>query len=534
MKFRTKIWMLPLSAALIFLIGVAMSYFVGASTMRALDRLGRTEAPALQQLRMAQQGVEQFRLLLESAAVEGDADKLKEVQASVDRTRSVIARLGEIEGRAQEAERLRAAFDTYQAGALGAAKAMLAKSDAGADVKRMQAAQATLEGQLKASLEQAVAMTDGLQAEAVRGVQTSLWVTLAIGIAVLLVLGVASYLVINSVWRDLGEEPGTLRLMTRRIAEGDLRMQGRVEAGDDRSLNAAITAMATRLRDTVGTIRGASESIATASSEIAAGNVELSARTDASAANLQHTASSIAQLTINVQQSAEAAREASRLASAASAAAQRGGSIVSQVVANMDEISGASRQIAEIIGVIDGIAFQTNILALNAAVEAARAGEQGRGFAVVAAEVRNLAQRSASAAREIKELIGKSSAKVDGGARLVRDAGEAMGEIVSGVQKVNAMIGDISTAATAQSASIGEVHRSAGELDTMTQQNSALVEEAAAAAGSMRELAGSLKSMVDSFRVGEDQAGGFVAPAFGAAGSQGAPRLPMAPAFSRR
>jgi methyl-accepting chemotaxis protein len=178
----------------------------------------------------------------------------------------------------------------------------------------------------------------------------------------------------------------------------------------------------------------------------------------------------------------------------------------------MDEISAASRRIGDIIGVIDGIAFQTNILALNAAVEAARAGEQGRGFAVVAGEVRTLAHRSATAAREIKDLIATSSGKVEGGARLVQDAGQAMGEIVAGVQKVHAMIGEISTGATAQSATIGEVHASANHLEQMTQQNSALVEEAAAAAGSMRDLAGRLKSVVDAFRVGnEHQAGGLPA-----------------------
>ncbi|MBC7468656.1 MAG: chemotaxis protein [Ramlibacter sp.] len=269
--------------------------------------------------------------------------------------------------------------------------------------------------------------------------------------------------------------------------------------------------MAGRLRETVGTIRDASESIAQASSEIAAGNANLSARTEASASNLQQTASSIAQLTVSVQQSAEAAREASRLAGVTSEAAHRGGEIVAQVTSNMNEISAASRKIGDIIGVIDSIAFQTNILALNAAVEAARAGEQGRGFAVVAGEVRTLAHRSASAAREIKELITTSTHKVDGGARLVQDAALAMGEIVTGVQRVTTMIGAISTEAAAQSSSIREVHSAANQLDQMTQQNSALVEEAAAAAQSMREQAGRLKSVVDAFRVGDHRGSGGLA-----------------------
>ena len=501
MKFRTKIWMLPLSAALVFVIGVAVSYMVGATTLGALNRLSQVDGPALQQLRLAHRGVEQFRLLLQSAAVEGDADQLKEVQASVDSTKAVLEGLRAIEGKSQIAVELTAAYQQYHVAALGATKAMLGKADAADEIKKMQAAQGTLDALLARNLEQAVVLTDSLQAQAVRGVETALWVTLAIGAAVLGVLGVASRLVINSVWRDLGEEPATLHSQTRRIADGDLQLEGSVAESDGRSLNAAIGSMAGRLRDTVSTIRHASESIATASSQIAVGNAELSVRTEASAANLQQTSASIAQLTVSVQQSAESAREASLLAGAASEAAQRGGDIVAQVVSNMNEISQASRKITDIIGVIDGIAFQTNILALNAAVEAARAGEQGRGFAVVASEVRSLAHRSATAAREIKELITTSTDKVDGGSRLVRDAGQAMGEIVTGVQRVNAMIGGISTAATEQSRSISEVHRAANHLEHMTQQNSALVEEASAAAGSMRDLAGQLKNVVDAFRV---------------------------------
>ena len=511
MKFRTKIWMLPLGAALVFAIGVAASYVVGARTLHALNRLSTVDAPALQQLRLAGQGIEQFRLLLQSAAVEGDADRLKDIQVSVDRTRAAVERLATLEGKSQLAGELLAAFERYQVTALGVAKAMLGHTDAGDQVGRMQSAQATLDALLKRDLEQAVAVTDALQEQAVHGVGTGLWVTLGIGVAVLALLGLASKFVIRSVWRELGEEPDTLHLLTRRIADGDLQLEGRPATGDDRSLNAAIATMAGRLRETVGTIRDASESIAQASSEIAAGNANLSARTEASASNLQQTASSIAQLTVSVQQSAEAAREASRLAGVTSEAAHRGGEIVAQVTSNMNEISAASRKIGDIIGVIDSIAFQTNILALNAAVEAARAGEQGRGFAVVAGEVRTLAHRSASAAREIKQLITTSTHKVDGGTRLVQDAALAMGEIVTGVQRVTTMIGAISTEATAQSSSIREVHSAANQLDQMTQQNSALVEEAAAAAQSMREQAGRLKSVVDAFRVGDHRGSGGLA-----------------------
>jgi methyl-accepting chemotaxis protein len=504
-KFRTKIWMLPISATLVFLVGIAISYLVGARTLSALNQLRQVDAPALQQLRLVDQGVEQFRLLLQAAAAEGDADKLKEVEASVERTRAVLKALSAIDGKSGVATVLQSAFHGYQDVALQAARAMLARADSAEHVKRMQSAQARLDAVLKRDLADAVARNEMLQAQAAGGVQTALAVTLAIGLVVLLVLGCASTLVIRSVWRDLGEEPATLRALTHRIAEGDLQLDGLAGKGDGRSLNDAIAAMARRLRDTVGTIRDASQSIATATSEIAAGNSNLSARTEASASNLQQTAASIAQLNVTVRESADTAHKASQLAGVASEAAQRGGTIVAQVVSNMQEISVASRQIGEIIAVIDGIAFQTNILALNAAVEAARAGDQGRGFAVVAGEVRNLAQRSAGAAREIKDLITRSREKVEGGARLVQEAGDVMGEIVGGVQRVNAMIGDISTQASAQAAGIGEVHRAVDELDTMTQQNSALVEEAAAAANSMGELADRLQRVVDAFRVGEQR-----------------------------
>jgi methyl-accepting chemotaxis protein len=501
-KFRTKIWMLPFSAGLVFVVGLAISYFVGTGTLAALHRLSQEEAPALQQLRLAQQGVEQFRLLLQAAAAEGDADKLKDLSDAAARNRSVLQALGAIAGKEEVARRLQPAAEEYEAAGVGAAKAMLAKTDPTQPVQRMQAAQTQLDGLLQAELKQAVASNDALQATAERGVEKALWVTLGIGLAVLAVLGVASSLLIRSVWRELGDEPGTLRLMTRRIAEGDLQLDAGARQAAAGSVHAAIVSMATRLRSTVATIRDASTSIATASNEMASGNAELSNRTEASAVNLQQTAASIAHLRERVQQSAESARDASALASAASDDALHGREIVARVVANMGAISAASARIADIIGVIDGIAFQTNILALNAAVEAARAGEQGRGFAVVAAEVRTLAQRSATAAREIKELIATSTHEVEGGRQLVEEAGGAMGQIVDGVLRVRAKIEEISVAAAAQSSSIGEVHRAADELDAMTHQNSALVEEAAGAAGSMKDLAASLQDMVDAFRVG--------------------------------
>ncbi|MBK1690334.1 methyl-accepting chemotaxis protein [Rubrivivax gelatinosus] len=255
------------------------------------------------------------------------------------------------------------------------------------------------------------------------------------------------------------------------------------------------------IEKTLAAVRTSADSIRTASSEIATGNLDLSQRTEQTAGNLQQTASSMVQLTGNVQQSADAARQANQLAGSAADTAQRGGVVVSQVVSTMDQINTSSKRIADIIGVIDGIAFQTNILALNAAVEAARAGEQGRGFAVVAGEVRALAQRSAAAAREIKTLIGDSVDKVEAGARLVGDAGSTMQEIVASVQRVTDIIGEITAATSEQSTGIGQVNAAVSQLDQMTQQNAALVEESAAAAGSLREQGTRLAELVATFHL---------------------------------
>ncbi len=259
-----------------------------------------------------------------------------------------------------------------------------------------------------------------------------------------------------------------------------------------------------RLSAALRAVNQSAGSIALASSEVASGSTDLSQRTDEAASQLQQTASAMVELNGAVQRSADSADTAHQLAQAAVQAAQRGGEVVQQVVANMGDISSASRRIGDIIGTIDGIAFQTNILALNAAVEAARAGERGRGFAVVAGEVRSLAQRSAGAARdarEIKQLIGSSVEQVDAGSALVQQAGGMMGEIVTGIQRVSAVIGEISATTHAQRSGIGQVNQAVQQLDDMTQQNAALVEQSAAAADSLKDQAGQLAGVIGAFRL---------------------------------
>ena len=286
------------------------------------------------------------------------------------------------------------------------------------------------------------------------------------------------------------------------IAAGNLSEHFDVEGKDEMAdMQRSLQKMQQGLRKLVGDVQTGSDSMGTASAQIASGNQDLSARTEQTASSLQQAASSLEQLTGTVSQTADSARTANQLAASASHAAERGGAVVAQVVSTMEDINSSSRRIADIIGTIDGIAFQTNILALNAAVEAARAGEQGRGFAVVASEVRSLAQRSAEAAREIKSLIQASVERVEAGTRLVQDAGVAMGDIVGGVQRVTDVIGEISAATTEQSTGLRQVNEAVAGLDQMTQQNAALVEQSAAAAESLKDQATRLNGLVGTFRL---------------------------------
>ena len=288
------------------------------------------------------------------------------------------------------------------------------------------------------------------------------------------------------------------------ISHNDLSRPVHSDRGDELGeLLRELDQMRSSLHQVVSQVRGSSGSITTASAEIATGNQDLSGRTEQTASNLQQAASSMEQLTGAVRQSADSARQAEQLASSAAEVAARGGQVVSEVVATMNEINTSSKRISDIIGVIDGIAFQTNILALNAAVEAARAGEQGRGFAVVASEVRSLAGRSAEAAREIKVLIGASVDKVESGSRLVANAGNTMTEIVSSVQRVSDIIGEITAAASEQSDGIGQINSAVSQLDQMTQQNAALVEQSAAAAESLKDQAVRLSDVMSIFRLDE-------------------------------
>jgi methyl-accepting chemotaxis protein-1 (serine sensor receptor) len=354
-----------------------------------------------------------------------------------------------------------------------------------------------IEAQSKKNAEESVAAAEAANRAANTRLLLTLAVTAAVGAAIV-------WWIVKGITRPLDQAID----IAKTVAAGDLSREVDVKTRDEvGELLAALKQMSGNLSDIVSRVRAGTETIASASSEVAQGSQDLSSRTEEQASSLEETASSMVELTSTVKQNNENATQARKLADEASNVAVRGGATVSEVVQTMGAINESSRKIVDIIGVIDGIAFQTNILALNAAVEAARAGEQGRGFAVVAGEVRNLAHRSAAAAKEIKELIGDSVERVEAGSRLVGEAGVTMEEVVSSVRRVNSIIGEIAVATGEQSEGIEQISDAISQMDNVTQQNAALVEEAAAAAEALQQQAASLAQAVSVFKVREPSGG---------------------------
>jgi methyl-accepting chemotaxis protein len=351
---------------------------------------------------------------------------------------------------------------------------------------------------------------EAMQASAKDAAETysgSLSILVGLGLLSLALAAGIGLLITRSLLKELGGEPRVAADLARAVSQGDFTQTTAVKPGDADSLMASLAAMQGNLAKVVSAVRQGSEGVATASAEIAQGNQDLSARTESQASALEETAASMEELSSTVKQNADNARQANQLAQSASGVAAQGGEVVAKVVETMKDINTSSKKISDIISVIDGIAFQTNILALNAAVEAARAGEQGRGFAVVATEVRSLAGRSAEAAKEIKTLINASVERVEHGTALVDQAGSTMTEVVNSIRRVTDIMGEISAASTEQSAGVSQVGEAVTQMDQTTQQNAALVEEMAAAASSLKLQAQELVQVVSVFKLGQDRAG---------------------------
>ncbi|RVU44386.1 methyl-accepting chemotaxis protein [Rubrivivax rivuli] len=535
MKLGSKLLLAPLITAAVALgaggLYVAIDWHqrdaLHQASLADIDNL-KTVGHATEQLSQVRADV--FRTLALIASMSEDEVKAKrtELGQQVTGVQRVIEAMPANDGSdATLTESVKAAAPLLQQYLKQTDKAIdLSGVDPNIGIGAMRAAENTY-AELGKVMQTLVARNETLQearGEAARA--ANLRLTIGLGLLMLLATGGALFAAWKLQRRVVAELSGAVRL-SESVAAGRLDTRMHSDAQDEiGDLVRSLGQMVDKLRGSLLTVRTATDHIGTAAREIASGNTDLSHRTEQAASRVQQSASSMEQLTGTVRQTADAARTANQLAGSASTVAQRGGEVVSQVVATMEDINASSRKISDIIGTIDGIAFQTNILALNAAVEAARAGEQGRGFAVVASEVRSLAQRSAEAAKEIKSLIGASVDKVESGTRLVADAGSTMTEIVASVQRVTDIIGEISAATNEQSGGLGQINGAVADLDRMTQQNAALVEESAAAAESLREQAQKLAAVVGGFALGNGSEPASAAPALAASAAPAAPAAP--------
>ena len=536
MSIKRRIWALPIVATVIFGIGIAASVYFATTAINSIKTTESRDYPVLDKAKNIQADVQGIVDALKQAVGEDDKKGIDAVGERAKKVKEKFKALGALPGQQALGDRLSKEFDAYYGPAVSVAKIMLGmdQGDPQAAIGQMQTSLKVLETDLAKTVESAQTQFTAGVDNSNDNVRRVLFTVIASGLFVVLVLGVVSFFIIRTIWQQLGGEPEYAQEIASAVASGDLTMRIDVEPGDTSSLLAALSEMQTRLQNMVSEIKTSAETIKVASAEIASGNTDLSSRTESQASSLEETSSSMETMTETVKQNADNARQANKMVETASEVAVKGGAVVSQVVTTMDDINQSSKKIVDIISVIDGIAFQTNILALNAAVEAARAGEQGRGFAVVASEVRSLAQRSAAAAKEIKTLIGDSVDKVTAGSALGDQAGHTRDEIVASVRRVSDIMAEITAASQEQSSGIQEIGSAINQMDEMTQQNAALVEEAAAAAESLEEQADLLTKALDVFKLNNLQASHMSvnrAPASRPAASRSsAPRIAAKPA----
>ena len=508
MTIRRTLWALPATSIIIFAVSLTVSAWFTTEARSGIQATGSIDFPVLETTTMLITDVKTVAANFKSAIMEGDRDRLATGEKLAADVRKRIEDLGAVPGQQELAQRLASGFDAYYVPAKAGTEWMMgmATTDEKASVAKAEAALKELENDLRTTNEAARAQFAAGIAHSESLVQRVLNSTLLSALIVVLALIVVSQLVVRAVWAKLGGEPEYAQEIANAVAAGDLSMDIRIDANDEKSLLAALRRMKETLEGMIGNIQHAGAAIRTASAEIAAGNADLSARTESQAGSIEEIASAMDEMTATVKANVEHAVEASAMSAAASDVAERGGKAVEQAVTTMGDIHKSAQKIADIIGVIDGIAFQTNILALNAAVEAARAGEQGRGFAVVATEVRSLAQRSASAAKEIKELIQESVNRVEAGRTVVHEAGTTMHEIVTSVKSVSEIMNSITTASQEQRSGIEEINGAVVQMDAMTQQNAAMVEQASAAAASLQNQAEALARSLAVFRLSRNTA----------------------------
>jgi methyl-accepting chemotaxis protein len=506
MTFKTKMWMLPIVAVLIVVSGIAINARLTASTSANLARLERVQYPAVEALRTMRTALQSMRDSLQQAVAEGDDARLSNAQEHASAYRTQVATLRALgEDQSALAGQLGHTFDQYHAAAFEATQVLIGKArgDANSTIGAMQSRSQALDEQLTAANQVAISRLRELIATSSSSVNATLSVSMLSAALMIVALWIGSWFLIRSVFRSLGGEPEQAAAIVRRIAGGDFSVQVSVAPGDNRSLLHGIAELCSQLGGLICNVHASSEQVDRAAHELNSTMSELSERTSNQAASLEETASSMEEMLATVRQSADNARHANELAAAARSQAETGGLVVNRAVQAVSAIHDSSRRIADIIVVIDEIAFQTNLLALNAAVEAARAGEQGRGFAVVASEVRNLAQRSATAAREIKGLINDSVGKVQDGAQLVDASGRHLNDIVNAVKKVADFIGEIAAASVEQTRGLDQVNRSMIQMDHITQQNSAMTRETSAVAQTMTQQAKHLTDLVAHFKIRE-------------------------------
>jgi methyl-accepting chemotaxis protein len=503
MKFKHRIWLLPIMTAVLLALGIAVNSHFTSRTSAALKTVEHVQYPTVEALRAMREDVVDIQELLQRTVAEGDTSVIAAADQNAQSVRETLQDLGRNDS--TYASDLRQAFEGYYSAATAATRIMLGSQtgDSSTAIAEMQKTSAALLALLQQRQDRAVQDFRALLADSTRNVERSLMVSLGLGMVMIFMLGAGSWVLIGSVYRSLGGEPELAVETVRSIAAGDFTTAVKLHPRDESSLLHGIEALRQRLGTLILDVRRTSRTVDTAATDIDSGIERLTLRTSDQAASLEETAQSMEEMTVTVKRNADNARTANQFATEARAQAERGGTVAARAVAAMTEINTSSRRIADIIGVIDEIAFQTNLLALNAAVEAARAGEQGRGFAVVASEVRSLAQRSATAAREIKDLIQDSVAKVQDGSRLVDESGRHLHDIVAAATKVADIIAEISGASQQQASGLEQVNHAIIQMDEFTQRNAEMAQQTSSVAASMTSQAKALKDLISLFKIQE-------------------------------